>query len=148
MDAEYVKEIRRLLGITQKELAEKIGVSLKTITNYETGGVIPDSKIQMLQSLFDLAALNVNVKTIEIDKEGNTTAFDNEGIKYTGKAVPIGGEKAKPKLIDPEVWEVIQLQAKSLAKRDGQIDELIKMLKNQKGVVEGAKSVAPKAALG
>ena len=148
MDAEDVKRLRELLGLTQEELAQKIGVARNTIINYEKGGVIPDSKSQLISSLFELAAVNAGVNKIEIDEEGNTTAFDNEGIKYTGKAVPIGGEKAKPKLIDPEVWEVIQLQAKSLSKRDDQIDELIKMLKDQKGVAEGAKSVAPKAALG
>lgn len=56
--------------------------------------------------------------------------------------------KSREKVIPEDVWEVIQLQAKSLSKRDDQIDELIKMLKDQKGVAGGAKSVAPKAALG
>lgn len=46
-----VKKLRSELGLTQKELAEKIGVSLKTITNYENGGVIPEAKRRMLNSL-------------------------------------------------------------------------------------------------
>ena len=43
--------IRQKLGLTQKELAEKIGVSLRTISNYEAGGVIPESKMKLLKSL-------------------------------------------------------------------------------------------------
>ena len=93
MDAEDVKKLREILGLTQEELAQKIGVTRNTIINYEKGGVIPDSKIQLIQSLFDLAALNVEVEKIEIDEQGNTLALDKTGAKYTGKAVPIGGEK-------------------------------------------------------
>lgn len=48
-----VKRLRQNLGFTQKELAEKIGVSLKTIANYESGGVIPEVKQRLLKSLTD-----------------------------------------------------------------------------------------------
>jgi DNA-binding XRE family transcriptional regulator/SOS-response transcriptional repressor LexA len=51
MNAGDVKKLRRNLGFTQKELAQKIGVSLKTITNYESGGVIPVVKQRLLESL-------------------------------------------------------------------------------------------------
>jgi DNA-binding XRE family transcriptional regulator len=51
MNAIDVKEIRKKFGWRQDELAVKIGVSRKTITNYETGGVIPESKKVLLLSL-------------------------------------------------------------------------------------------------
>lgn len=46
-----VKENRKRLGLTQKDLAKLIGVSLKTISNYEKGEVIPDSKKELLRSV-------------------------------------------------------------------------------------------------
>jgi len=36
-----IKKIRILAGLTQKELAEKVGVSGKTISAYETGRALP-----------------------------------------------------------------------------------------------------------
>jgi transcriptional regulator with XRE-family HTH domain len=51
-----IKEIRKNYGWTQDQLAKKMGVSLKTITNYESGGVIPESKSALLREL-----LNVNI---------------------------------------------------------------------------------------
>jgi transcriptional regulator with XRE-family HTH domain len=55
MKALDIKEIRKNYGWTQDQLAKKMGVSLKTITNYESGGVIPESKSALLREL-----LNVN----------------------------------------------------------------------------------------
>jgi DNA-binding XRE family transcriptional regulator len=57
MKAINVKEIRKKFGWRQDELAEKIGVSRKTITNYETGGVIPESKKVLLLSLLSNTVL-------------------------------------------------------------------------------------------
>lgn len=49
--SEEIKELRGILGISQKELADTIGVSLKTAYNYETGGVIPKGKQQFLYAM-------------------------------------------------------------------------------------------------
>jgi DNA-binding XRE family transcriptional regulator len=57
MKAIDIKEIRKKFGWRQDELAEKIGVSRKTITNYETGGVIPESKKVLLLSLLSNTVL-------------------------------------------------------------------------------------------
>ena len=46
-----LKKARRTLGLSQRELAEKIGVSKNTIYNYEQGKKIPKSKIQILQEI-------------------------------------------------------------------------------------------------
>ena len=43
-----IKEERQKLGITQKELAKLVGVSITTIQNWEAGGVIPKTKEQIL----------------------------------------------------------------------------------------------------
>lgn len=46
-----IKKIRTMLGFTQKQLAETVGVSVNTIQNWESGGKIPKSKHPILQSL-------------------------------------------------------------------------------------------------
>lgn len=46
-----VAEIRKILGISQKILAERLGVHPRTIQNWEAGGEIPQSKRALLCSL-------------------------------------------------------------------------------------------------
>ena len=48
----YIKKKRLKLGISQDELAKKIGVSIRTVQNWEAGKVIPKSKYAILQKLF------------------------------------------------------------------------------------------------
>lgn len=43
-----IRNRRKELGFTQEELGKKIGVSRNTIKNYENGGVIPESKREIL----------------------------------------------------------------------------------------------------
>ena len=88
MKAEDVKEIRQLLKLTQDELAKKIGVARNTIINYERGGVIPLAKQQLLQSLLELAILNVDVKKVEIDDKAKVSAYSDNDIIYTSDAIP------------------------------------------------------------
>lgn len=69
-----VKKIRKNLNISQDKLAEMIGVSLRTIQNYEMGGVIPKSKHAILHS----------IETGEISADGNisTINYEHRGIPY------------------------------------------------------------------
>lgn len=46
-----IKNLRTKLGVTQKEFAELVGVSVNTVQNWESGGKIPKSKHPILQSL-------------------------------------------------------------------------------------------------
>lgn len=46
-----IKNLRTTLGVTQKQLAEMVGVSVNTIQNWESGGKIPKSKHPILASL-------------------------------------------------------------------------------------------------
>lgn len=51
IDAEFVKKLRYNKGWTQKDLADFIGVSLRTVTSYELGGVIPKAKQLLLETI-------------------------------------------------------------------------------------------------
>lgn len=54
----FIQEIRKEKGLTQKELAELIGVSDKTISKWETGNSSPDTS--MLMSLSEALEITVN----------------------------------------------------------------------------------------
>ena len=53
MNAIEVKEKRKKLGITQKELAILVGVSTQTINGYENGKVIPSTKLEILDTILN-----------------------------------------------------------------------------------------------
>lgn len=60
MNAEEVKNLRTLLKLTQIELADKIGVSFRTIQNYEAGGVIPPAKQKLLLGMLNEVRENIS----------------------------------------------------------------------------------------
>ena len=53
MKAEEIKIKRKELGLTQKQLAEKVGVSTQTINGYENGKEIPTTKYQILENVLN-----------------------------------------------------------------------------------------------
>ena len=53
---EKIREGRANLGITQTELAEKIGVSRQTLSKYETGESLPDiERCKLLAEVLDVS---------------------------------------------------------------------------------------------
>lgn len=66
-----VKKIRELKGISQSEMSVKMGVSLRTIQNWEGGKVIPETKHAMLRNL--LIDSNINPGSFE-------KVIENKGI--------------------------------------------------------------------
>ncbi len=54
----FIAEVRKQRGLTQKELAEKVGISDKTVSKWECGNSIPD--ISYLESLCDSLDIKVN----------------------------------------------------------------------------------------
>ncbi|WBW97591.1 helix-turn-helix domain-containing protein [Oceanirhabdus sp. W0125-5] len=75
-----IKEFRKKAGITQLELSEKVGVSVRTIQGYEANKITPP--IDKLNKI--AAALNIPVaELLNIDKIGDSTTYVNdEGSIY------------------------------------------------------------------
>ena len=46
-----VRAIREKVGISQEEFAKLLGVSSRTVQNWERGKTIPDSKREMLRKI-------------------------------------------------------------------------------------------------
>lgn len=71
MKALDIREKRKKLGYTQKDLANLIGVSVQTINNYENGKEIPSTKYQILDKI-------LNSDEAEILKEPDSDYEINE----------------------------------------------------------------------
>ena len=102
-------------GISNYKVAKGTGISEKTIGNYVHGKTTPT---------YPNAVSLINY----FEREGQML----KNAQNTDEALKNDKKETAPKVIDPEVWEVLQLQAQSLAKRDNQIDELISLLKDSK----------------
>ena len=44
-----IKKIRIELGMTQADFAKRLGISIRTVQNWESGGAIPESKHEILR---------------------------------------------------------------------------------------------------
>jgi transcriptional regulator with XRE-family HTH domain len=110
-----VKKLRAALGISQKELAEKLGVSTRTVANYEAGGVIPANKQLMIDSILK------NARNVTITGDGNIA---NTGIVGGGISTADNSDLIN-KVVELEK-EVIRLNGELSAR-----DETIKGLKNE-----------------
>ncbi len=51
--ARYTRKVRKRLGLTQRELAERINVSLDTIRNWEQGKRVPTGAAKALFKILD-----------------------------------------------------------------------------------------------
>lgn len=86
-----IKDLRLKIGVTQRELAGMIGVSEKTVQNWEYGKPIPTTKHQILQSLLPSMDENTSaddirqrIKKVLADKVLSVAAFSREvGIGQT-----------------------------------------------------------------
>lgn len=47
-----IRDQRKRLGLTQEELAKRLGVSTRTVQNWEQGGVVPATSKDALERLF------------------------------------------------------------------------------------------------
>ena len=63
-----IRQLRTQMGITQKELAERINVSDKAVSKWETGGGCPD--LSLLTELSEFFGTDIEtLLTGEIDKK-------------------------------------------------------------------------------
>ena len=55
---QFISERRKAIGLTQKELAERLGVTNKAVSKWETGGGMPD--VSMLRKLSEILEVSVD----------------------------------------------------------------------------------------
>ena len=89
---EFLKQLRKEKNLTQEQLAEKLFVSGRTVSRWETGSNMPD--LSVLVELADY--YDVDIREI-IDGERKSENMDNE-TKETLKKVAEYTEEEKKKL--------------------------------------------------
>jgi transcriptional regulator with XRE-family HTH domain len=117
MNAIEIKEKRKELGLTQKKLAELVGVSTQTINGYENGKEIPTTKFQILDNI--LNKKNQLFVEEEPDVYQKLTGYNekinqiNEKIKSHKEIISIARELKDDNLIQYHE-EIIQLLKKQI----------------------------------
>lgn len=75
-----IRRARERAGLTQEELAEKVGVSLRTVGNWERGTSVPRAKEGIIR-----AVLSDHIKSPDRDAPSLTSASDAELIAEVAK---------------------------------------------------------------
>jgi DNA-binding XRE family transcriptional regulator len=70
MNSLDIKKYRKAAGLTQEALAEKLGVTKRTIINYEKGELIPDSKVKLFHHLMNEEHMDMVSEPIETYRKG------------------------------------------------------------------------------
>lgn len=92
-----IKEARQLAGISQKELAARIGISPGTLSGYETGA--HDPKSDSLLRIADICGVTVDFLLGRIPEKNPAPSNDDAGKKVTAEEVEqmlIGGGFIQP----------------------------------------------------
>lgn len=91
MTSEELKELRNSKGLTQTEFAEKLGINIRTVQNWEGGTNIPKSKEMLIRSIFVkrneyFEENEINADNLISEPEdaypGNIKKLAYESIKY------------------------------------------------------------------
>lgn len=109
-----VREIREKLGLTQKELADKLGVAEKTVQNWEYGRKIAGTNAKRLRALL--------VKPQRYAGGGEQTNVNGNNIN--GNNVTIN-----PADMD-KLLEILSMKEASLVKAQEHIDKLLEIIGN------------------
>lgn len=114
MNGKEIKGIRDSLGISQERLAEILGVSSRTIQNWEAGGTIPQTKEAALQAL----TLNRDVR------------FFGGQSNVNGDNIAGGNIKVEPPKSQDKWIELLMSKEQSLQKAQDHITELLDIIKS------------------
>lgn len=107
---QFLKHLRKEKGITQEEFAEKIGVSGRTVSRWETGSNMPD--ISLLVDIADFYDVDVR-EIIEGEKKSEMM---NEDIRDTAEKMAVYAEAEKSRLLKfAQVFGIIGIIAISAA---------------------------------
>ncbi|WP_431129631.1 helix-turn-helix domain-containing protein [Flagellimonas flava] len=91
MKPSEIRNLREALGLSQGQLALKIGKSLRTVQNYEDGSTSPNSKV--LEKIRALNTQNISLEPSSSDSNipSKTIVFNSELIKKEDELDVIAG---------------------------------------------------------
>ena len=105
-----IKVLREKFGLTQEELAEKLGTTKQTIFKYETNVItnIPSDKIEKMAELFGVSPAYL------MGWDEDQTSGQNEGYYFDDEAAELA----------QEIYEDPELRVLLKAKRDLSKDDM------------------------
>lgn len=118
MNGMETREIREKFGLSQERFAKILGVTTRTVQNWEAGGTIPQTKQELLHEISINPQLYIGGEQSNINGI-NTTTTTNNTNNY-GECEGCTDNGIVDKLID-EIAE----QRKLVAKSQEQIDRLL-----------------------
>lgn len=123
-----IRKLRERRGLTQQELADRCGVTLRTIQNWEGGKHIPDSTLIILELLGITEDSMKNISSSAKDNAVSVSAAEGSQVSVES---PTKTETEKFISMLQKQQELIIEQSRSMAKRDEQIDRLISLLEKK-----------------
>lgn len=81
---QIIRELRKKKGATQTDLAEAVGVSLRTIQTYEKKDAsISNKRLEKIAAFFDLSVIELQIREVNEDEAtyGNQKPFDHFGSR-------------------------------------------------------------------
>ena len=88
-----IKKIRTDLGVTQAELAKRLGVSERTVQNWESGTTIPETKHEILRALMPQQYYGGNVEQANVMGDNIKNAADMEMQSELSKMIDLLASK-------------------------------------------------------
>nr|DAP13313.1 MAG TPA: putative transcriptional regulator [Caudoviricetes sp.] len=123
MNGMETREIREKFGLSQERFAKILGVTTRTVQNWEAGGTIPQSKQEILHEISLNPQLYIGGEQSNINGTNTTT---NTTTNNYGECEGCTDNGIVDKLID-EIAE----QRKLVAKSQEQIDRLLIIIEKQ-----------------
>ena len=125
MNGMETRELREKFGLSQERFAKLLGVTARTVQNWEAGGTIPQSKQEILHEMSLNPQLYIGGEQSNINGT-NTTTTNNTTTNNYGECEGCTDNDIVDKLID-EIAE----QRKLVAKSQEQIDRLLIIIEKQ-----------------
>ncbi|MEM9077834.1 MAG: helix-turn-helix transcriptional regulator [Bacteroidota bacterium] len=81
---QIIKELRKQKGVTQSDLAEAVGVSLRTIQTYEKKNAsISNKRLEKIAAFFELSVIELQIREVNEEEAtyGNQKPFSHYGSR-------------------------------------------------------------------
>lgn len=124
-----VKKMREDMGVTQQELAQLCGVSIRTVQNWEIGKAIPDSMVRLLEAVKSSRDI---VKSGDASGNGTSIAL-GQGSQVTlnpDTKLFFSTLEKQQDIMSKQLEELVETR-KLIQKKDEQIDALLKLIQQR-----------------
>ena len=125
-----IKRFRELKGLTQKELAERCNVTLRTVQNWEQGKHIPESTLILLELLGYPVKEGEIISSFASGNGVSVSAAQGSRVNVAKSKEDTESDKFLAALERQQALLLEQMKANN--KRDEQIDRLLSLLENNK----------------